>query len=118
MVMNQIFHITQRKQWEKAKSTGTYCGDTLESEGFIHCSMRSQVLGVANRFFRNQKNLILLCIDPDKVKPEIRYEVAEGEERYPHIYGALNIDAVSEIIDFEADKDGLFKLPLNIQNLS
>lgn len=113
MLMNPIFHITQHILWEKAKSIGTYCGETLESEGFIHCSTRSQVIEVANRFFRNQKNLILLCIDPDKVKPEIRYEVAEAKERYPHIYGALNIDAVSEIINFEPGEDGLFDLPLD-----
>ena len=112
--MNQIFHITQRTLWEKAKSSGIYCGDTLKSEGFIHCSTRSQVVGVANRFFRSQDNLILLCIDSSKVKSEIRYELAEEEERFPHIYGALNIDAVSEIINFEPDKDGLFELPLDL----
>ena len=112
--MNQIFHITRRTLWEQAKSNGMYCGDTLESEGFIHCSTRSQIIGVANRLFRSQEDLILLCIDLSKVKPEIRYEVVEGEERFPHIYGALNIDAVSEIIDFEAGEDGLFELPLDL----
>lgn len=118
MLMNLIFHITQPALWEKAKSSGIYNGDTLESEGFIHCSTRSQVVGVANRFFRNQENLILLCIDDCKVKPEIRYEVVEEEEQYPHIYGGLNIDAVLEVIDFEAGKDGLFELPLNMHNLN
>lgn len=112
--MNQIFHISQRTLWEQAKSTGIYYGDTLDSEGFIHCSTRLQVVRVANWLFRNRQDLILICIDPSKVKPEIRYEVAEGEELFPHIYGALNIDAVSEVIDLKPGADGLFELPLNI----
>ncbi len=112
--MNQIFHITQSTVWEEAKSTGIYCGDTLDSEGFIHCSTRSQIVEVANRLFKNQHNLKLLCIIPSKVKPEIRYEAVEGEEIFPHIYGALNIDAVSKIVDFEPGEDGLFILPANI----
>jgi uncharacterized protein (DUF952 family) len=114
ITMNTIFHITQREQWEHAKLARIYRGDTLDSEGFIHCSTSKQVVKTANRFFANQKGLVLLCIDYDKVQPEVRYEAAENRELFPHIYGALNVDAVFQAVDFEAGEDGLFELPREV----
>ncbi len=115
--MNNILHITQREQWEQAKRLGSYRGDTLDSEGFIHCSTATQVIWVANRFFVNQKDLVILFIDSDKVKPEIRYEAATIGELFPHIYGELNIDAVFQVIDFASGEDGFFVLPEEVINL-
>lgn len=108
--MNTIFHITQRQQWEQAKNLGGYHPDSLDSEGFIHTSKPTQIIKVANRFFADQTELVLLLIASDQVKPEIRYEEADGE-LFPHIYGELNLDAVYQVIDFEPGKNGLFELP-------
>ncbi|NMG22904.1 DUF952 domain-containing protein [Brasilonema bromeliae] len=108
--MSTILHITQREQWKQAKLLGTYQGDTLDSEGFIHCSTPTQIIKVANTFFRNQKGLVLIFINSEKVQPEIRYEGVEEDELFPHIYGVLNIDAVFKVSDFEPGEDGLFLL--------
>lgn len=113
--MNVILHITQQKQWEQARQQGIYRADSLDTEGFIHCSTSKQVLKVANNFFSNQKGLVLLYIDSDKVNREIRYETVEANEQFPHIYGELNLDAVFEVIGFEPGEDGIFKLPANLQ---
>jgi uncharacterized protein (DUF952 family) len=115
--MNIIFHIAQRQQWEQAKFLGSYSTDSLETEGFIHCSKPTQIITVANRLFSNQKELVLLFIDSDKVQPEILYEAAEIGEFFPHIYGELNIDAVFQVIDFEAGEDGFFTLPQEVIDL-
>ncbi|MDZ8078123.1 MAG: DUF952 domain-containing protein [Nostoc sp. SerVER01] len=114
--MNTILHITQRQQWEKATKLGSYRADSLDSEGFIHCSRSTQIVKVANRFFNNQKELVLLFIDLEKVQAEIRDEEAEIGELFPHIYGELNIDAVYKVIDFEAGEDGFFELPQEMIN--
>jgi uncharacterized protein (DUF952 family) len=112
--MNIIIHITERKQWEKAQNSGIYRTDSLDTEGFIHCSTPKQVIKVANTFFTNQKGLALLYIDSDKVQPEIRYETVEGNEQFPHIYGALNLDAVFRVAEFEPDEAGLFAFPADL----
>jgi uncharacterized protein (DUF952 family) len=41
--MKNIFHITQLEQWEQAKIIGSYRADSLDIEGFIHCSEVSQI---------------------------------------------------------------------------
>jgi len=109
--LSVILHVAKRKEWEKAKLEGVYRGDTLDSQGFIHCSNSEQIVKVANNLFHAQKGLVLLCIVTSKVRSKIRYECAGSEELYPHIYGPLNIDAVINVADFEAAKDGKFKLP-------
>ena len=115
--MNIILHITQAEKWQEAKIIGSYRADSLDTEGFIHCSSVSQIVKVANRFFFNQKGLVLLFIDADKVKAEVRYEEAEIGELFPHIYGELNVDAVFGVVDFESGEDGLFKLPQEVVDL-
>jgi len=115
--MSTILHITQRQQWEQAKNLGSYRADSLDLEGFIHCSRAAQIVKVANRFFKNQKDLVLLFIDYEKVNAEIRDEEAEVGEFFPHIYGELNIDAVYQVIDFVAGEDGLFELPEEVRDL-
>lgn len=109
-----ILHITTRKQWEQAKSAGVYHCDTLNSQGFIHCSTLKQIIKVANALFKGQKDLVLLCIDSAKVKAEIRYEGAEGGEKYPHIYGSLNVNSVVKVLDFKQDNEGSFRLPKEV----
>lgn len=115
--MNNILHITQNQQWQEAKNLGSYRADSLDTEGFIHCSKSTQIVKVANRFFLNQKDLVLLFIDSDRVQAEIRYEEAEIGELFPHIYGELNVDAVYKAIDFEPGEDGFFDLPQEVVDL-
>lgn len=112
--MHTILHITQRQAWGTAKNLGTYHGNTLATEGFIHCSTLAQVIGSANRFFKSQSDLVILLIDVDRVKAEIRYEGADPTNLFPHIYGELNIDAVIQAIDLETDPNGFFVLPSEI----
>lgn len=82
------------------------------AEGFIHCSTRDQVISVANARFRGKHGLMLLSIEPDNVKAKIIYENLEGgAQLFPHIYGALNTNAVVEAVPFQPGADGNFKLP-------
>ncbi len=95
-----IFHIATKKDYDLGKGMGGYRGDTLDSQGFIHCSTADQIDEVAEYLFRGKKDLLLLEIDETKVKSEIKYEDAGNGKLYPHIYGPLNIDAVVNVRDF------------------
>jgi len=110
-----IYHITSAGQWSRAQAAGAYRGDTLASEGFIHASLARQVMGVANRFYRGRSELVILCIDVDKLRSELRCEAADNGEHFPHIYGPLNTDAVVAALDFPASLDGAFQLPAAIE---
>ncbi|MDX2244774.1 MAG: DUF952 domain-containing protein [Leptolyngbyaceae cyanobacterium bins.302] len=103
-----IFHITTSKDWQQAQQAGEYRAASLETEGFIHCSNADQVAWVANNFYRAVPDLVLLQIDPSKLTAELRYDEIETGDRFPHIYGALNLDAVVHVLEFAPQADGTF----------
>lgn len=111
-----IFHIVQRAGWDDARRRGLYTPASLETEGFIHCSTRDQVIATANRWYRGQADLLLLSIDPRRLRPELRYEppANPSDERrgqiFPHVYGPLNVDAVTQVIELPCEADGTFRL--------
>jgi uncharacterized protein (DUF952 family) len=117
--MDFILHLASNDAWLAAVKRGNYHADSLSTEGFIHCSKASQIVGVANTFYRGQQGLVLLVIDPSKLEAELKWEPpAEPEpaharkgELFPHIYGPLNLDAVINIISFEPTTNGDFFLP-------
>ena len=129
--MGIILHIISRADWERALLVdGRYRAASLETEGFIHCSTPELVVSVANAFYKDAKGLVLLCIDPNRVAAEIRFEPpahvdgtpadmqVEDGALFPHIYGPLNGDAVLMVVPFEPDSDGTFSLPPEIALLT
>ena len=106
-----IIHICSINLWEAAKRLGYYEAESLKSQGFIHCSKPEQVVKVANFNFKGTEDLLLLLIDEQKIKSEIKYEDGGSGELYPHIYGPIDIVAVENTVAFPPDTDGTFKLP-------
>ena len=107
-----LLHITSREDWETARKVGIYLADSLEQEGFIHCSTFEQIISTANRFYRNCRDLVVLVIDAERVKAPIQYENLEGgQPLFPHIYGSLNCEAVIAAVALVPDEAGWFELP-------
>ena len=114
-----ILHLASNNAWLAAVKDGIYHADSLSTEGFIHCSKASQIVGVANTFYHGQQGLVLLVIDPSKLEAELKWEPpavpepthAREGELFPHLYGPLNLDAVVNVITFEPDANGIFTLP-------
>lgn len=95
-----IYHITTKKNWENALLIGLYESDTLSEEGFIHCSTIDQVEGVLERYYSGMQGLVKLKIDKEKVERPLIFELAGSiNEVFPHIHGALNLDAVAEVTE-------------------
>jgi uncharacterized protein (DUF952 family) len=112
-VVSVIYHVATAGDWERARREGRYTvstrGVTLDEQGFIHASTGGQVAWVANRYYRGVPDLVVLVIDTDRVAAEIRYEEVPGSEApFPHIYGALNTDAVIGTRPLRPGSDGGF----------
>lgn len=117
--MNLLLHITTYKAWVEAMQSDLYRPESLNREGFIHCSTREQVIGVANSAFHGEHGLVLLCIDADLVQAEIRFEDCyETGKKFPHIYGPLDPDAVLQVLPLLPDTDGKFSLPAALRAAS
>ncbi len=110
--MSFILHMTAREAWLAAEAAGVYTAVSLTTEGFIHCSTSSQIIGVANNLYHGQSDLLILVIDPAQVGAAIVYEDCyETGQQFPHIYGSLPTTAVVRVLDFPCQPDGSFTLP-------
>ncbi len=114
--MPELLHITELSSWLTAVQEGEYRmstrGVTLADQGFIHCSLRHQLRAVAEALYGDADDLVVLVIDGARLTAPVRYEVPEpGAEAYPHIYGPLPVDAVTEVIPVGRGRDGRLVLP-------
>ena len=105
---NLIVHLCPRQEWLQAQLSGSYQDASLRDTGFIHCSQPEQLLAVANRFYAAIPDLILLWLDPEKLISPVRWEPAEGA-LFPHVYGPINLDAVTAVGDLMPDLDGTYR---------
>jgi len=71
--------------------------ESLDSEGFIHCSYGHQLDGVIGRYYSDAPELVVLKLDIGKLTSKLVSEPSTGGEAYPHIYGPINLDAVVEV---------------------
>lgn len=108
--MNALFHLATAHDWNLALKGGEYSTNSLLTEGFIHCSYKHQLEEVANRIFRGRTDLWLLTIDPRKLHSEIRIEMADNGNAYPHIYGKIPLDCITHYWNWKPAPDGTFQL--------
>jgi uncharacterized protein (DUF952 family) len=115
-----IYHITSHALWSNAQQNGRYSADSLTTEGFIHCSMKAQLLRVANRRYSNRSDLVILEISLSELEPEVRWDPAadQDNELFPHVYGPINIESVVGVYNFEPRLDGNFDLPQDIESMN
>ena len=90
----KIYHIVTPAVWDKYKTEDFYEASSLESEGFIHCSFAEQVNTVLDRYYRDEKTILLLEIETEKLTAKLINEPSTGGEIYPHVYGKINRDAI------------------------
>lgn len=98
-----IFHIASQTDIDANAGNASYRCASLQIEGFIHCCCADQLAGVIERYYADVPDLLLITIDPDRLKAELVYEnTVGGDELFPHVYGEINRDAVTEIAPLDS----------------
>jgi len=111
-MMEPLYHITSAEQAHAARQSGTYRPAGFAAEGFMHCSYRHQVSGVANRLFGGRADLVVLEIDRRRLSCKVVDENLEGgDELFPHVYGPLPMSAVTSILPLPCGEGGRFEFP-------
>lgn len=92
-----IFHIVLPEIWAQFDGRPSYRTPSLETEGFIHCSYASQLPAVIERYYRDERELLILHIETEKLRSKLIAETSTAGEVYPHIYGRINRDAIVKV---------------------
>lgn len=113
-----ILHCLRESQWNKCRENIKYGEESIKACGYIHCSSIENFWRVAPNFENIKVPLLLLCIDTNKVKANIKWEDEDNCGReYPHIYGELNLDSVVKVVPLLKNEQGNFILSNEVEQL-
>jgi uncharacterized protein (DUF952 family) len=107
-----IYKICPASAWREAERQGVYRGSADDiRDGFIHFSTASQVAETAGKHYSGQTGLFLIAVDADTLGNALRWERSRNDELFPHLYGELDLGAVTGVVDMRARSDGTHDIP-------
>ena len=107
-----IYHVCKRAEWDAALKLGRYEGSSQDrADGFIHFSSAAQLAASVAKHRAGQDGLVLLAVDADALGPALRWETSRGGALFPHLYGALPLEAVRRVDDLPLGADGAHVFP-------
>ena len=110
-----IYKICPEPLWREAQRAGSFDGAPVDrADGFIHFSAADQVRETAARHFRGEDGLLLITVRPEALGTALRWEPSRGGALFPHLYGALPLDAVERVEALPLGRDGLHVFPPDI----
>jgi len=110
-----IFKIVQRAEWRAACRDGVFRGSAVDiRDGFIHFSTAHQVRATAAKHFKGQRDLILVAIEEDMLKPAIAWEPSRGGDLFPHLYGPLPTASALWERELPLGDDGVPMIPEDV----
>jgi len=113
-----IYHLVPEKDYLPSIKGNSYLPSNFHANGFVHCALEVSVITVANDYYSNTEDrLLLLEIDPMKLKSQTKYEPAAPEKGagtrhtgtsavFPHVYGPIDHSAVYGIGVLRKEKAG------------
>jgi uncharacterized protein (DUF952 family) len=110
--VHRIYKICPASAWREAERQGVYRGSADDlRDGFIHFSAASQVAATARKHFFGQTGLFLIEVDADALGDRLRWEPSRDDELFPHLYGELDLGAVTGVLGMHARSDGTHDIP-------
>ena len=110
--MATIYKICSAPAWREAERQGVYRGSADDvRDGYIHLSTAVQVAETARKHYFGQTGLFLVEVDADALGKALRWERSRNDELFPHLYGELDLGAVTAILDLRARSDGFHDVP-------
>ena len=94
-----IFHVIKKDLWSTLPEIDEIRPEDIGEDGFIHCCTHAQIDAVLEKWFADEKGLLILEINTEDLSAPVVYENLEGgEESFPHVYGAINRSAINNIV--------------------
>lgn len=107
-----IYKICPAALWREAERSGVFRGSEVDlRDGFIHFSTAAQAAETAAKHFAGQHHLVLVHVDAAKLGDKLKWEPSRGGALFPHLYGELDLAAVSRVEPLPLGPDGTHKLP-------
>lgn len=89
------FKIFTADQWAQFQADGVFHGAPVDlADGYVHLSATDQLQGTLDKHFAGQTGLVIAEVDLSALGDLVKWEESRGGALFPHIYGALPMEAV------------------------
>jgi uncharacterized protein (DUF952 family) len=107
-----VYKIMSAAELTRMRDEGEFRGSPADiADGYIHLSCGPQLAGTLKKHYSGVDGLMLVAVDLSRLGDVVRWEPARDGQSFPHIYGALPIDAVVSVAPVERAADGTVRLP-------
>jgi len=107
------YKILTAEQMTALEKDGSFAGAPVDlQDGYIHLSTAAQLQETLDKHFAGQSDLWLAAVDLEALDENVKWEESRGGQLFPHIYGALPLDAVIAYSELHYEPDGSLRLPV------
>jgi uncharacterized protein (DUF952 family) len=110
--MPTVYKICGTPSWREAEREAVYRGSDVDRrDGFIHFSTAAQIAETAAKHFAGQSDLLLVSVNTSKLGDRLKWEPSRGGALFPHLYGHLELAAVTRVDPLPLRPDGHHVFP-------
>jgi uncharacterized protein (DUF952 family) len=113
-----IYTLVRAADWRAAEQAGAYHGSADDRrDGFLHFSTAAQLRASAAKHRAGIADLLMVEVSTATLGAALKWEAASGGSRaglFPHLYGALPLSAVAQLVPLPLGADGLHQFPPTI----
>jgi uncharacterized protein (DUF952 family) len=110
--MPHVYKICSMTLWREAERSGVFRGSNDDlRDGFIHFSTAAQVPETAAKHFAGQKDLLLMRVNANNLGERLKWEPSRGGGLFPHLYGELELTAVTQVDALPLGSDNCHVFP-------
>jgi uncharacterized protein (DUF952 family) len=111
-VATTLYKICEAALWREAERERVFSGAPIDvRDGYIHFSAAEQAAETAATHFNGADDLMLIAVDAAALGPALKWEASRGGALFPHLYGALPLDAVLWARPLRLGADGRHVFP-------
>ncbi len=106
-----VYRLISQDDWRQAQAERIVAYQAIDQQdGFLHLSVRDQVLDTAALYFKDRDDLLALEISYQKIAQDLKFEPSRDGVLFPHLYGQLSVAAITRAIPLIASTDGDYQL--------
>ena len=100
-------------QYQDFLKNGFFTTESLQSEGFIHCAMPSQMPYVVNKYFTEDEYVVFVSRQ-DILGSDLVYEGKDPKNLYPHLRRSFNVSDIVATLFMKRNSSGQFELLIEL----
>lgn len=101
-----IYKVLTNSDWLRALATDVVEAPVDVQDGYVHFSTASTLQATLDKWFRGAASAVLLAFDAEQFGNDLRWEIARGDELFPHVYARVSARQATRVWALELGPNG------------